>query len=414
MKNAYRLIGVLAAAAIILSATWAVAQDSPQWRGANRDGKVAEFAAPEKWPAELAQKWKWGVGFGDSSPVLVGDKIYIFTRQGEDEVVMCLKADDGKQVWTDKNPAPTVGGAASGHPGPRATPVVADGKIVTLGVGGVVSCLDAAKGTVVWRKDPFPGSWPRFYTAFSPMVVDGMAIAHVGKEGAGAVIAFDMATGAEKWRWAGEGPAYSSPVLLTVEGTKQIVTMGEKDIVGLGAADGKLLWQIPFAPMGMAYNAATPIVDKDTVIYTGQGRGTKAVKVKKTADGWTTEQLWANAEAGTQFNSPVVKDGLLFGLTQQGKLFCLSAKDGKTAWADTVVRGAGRNTGYCGMLDVGAAITALPSTGELVFFKPVDTAYTELAKYKVSDGATFATPLISGNRIFVKDEQGLTCWTLGK
>ncbi len=126
----------------------------------------------------------------------------------------------------------------------------------------------------------------------SPIIVDGMAIAHLGGQGNGAIIAYDLDTGNEKWKWAVEGPEYASPVLLTVEGTKQIVTLTEKNIVGIGAADGKLLWQLPFAPQRRAYNAATPIVEGQTVIYTGAGRGTKAVKIEKQADRFTAKELW--------------------------------------------------------------------------------------------------------------------------
>jgi len=133
---------------------------------------------------------------------------------------------------------------------------VADGKVFTIGVGGVLSCLNAATGKLVWRKDPFPKVVPRFFTSMSPIIVDGMVIAHLGGQGNGAIIAYDLATGSEKWRWAGESPEYASPALLTVGSTKQIVTLAERNIVGVGVADGKLLWQLPFAPPRRAYNAA--------------------------------------------------------------------------------------------------------------------------------------------------------------
>src|SRR5881227_926265 len=100
------------------------AADWPQWRGPNRDNKVVGFTAPATWPKELTQKWKVTVGLGDSSPVLVGDKVYVFTRQGEDEVTSCLDAASGKVVWQDKYAAEAVRGPAvsvgepPGHPGP--------------------------------------------------------------------------------------------------------------------------------------------------------------------------------------------------------------------------------------------------------------------------------------------------------
>jgi outer membrane protein assembly factor BamB len=137
---------------------------------------------------------------------------------------------------------------------------VAEGKVVTLGVGGVLSCLGAADGELVWRKDPYPKVVPQFFTAMSPMIVDGMAIAQLGGKGTGAILAYDVNTGDEKWQWSEEGPEYASPDLLTVDGTKQIVTLTDKSIVGVGAADGKLLWKLPFVPQRRAYNAATPII----------------------------------------------------------------------------------------------------------------------------------------------------------
>ena len=97
------------------------------------------------------------------------------------------------------------------HSGPRSSPTVAEGKIVTLGVGGVLSCVDAAKGKLLWRKDDFSGAWPRFYTASSPIVTDGLCIAQLGGESKGGIVAYDLATGDQKWKWTDDGTAYASP-----------------------------------------------------------------------------------------------------------------------------------------------------------------------------------------------------------
>ncbi|HUT93186.1 MAG TPA: PQQ-binding-like beta-propeller repeat protein [Thermoguttaceae bacterium] len=408
MTGANRSIGVIVVCVVLLSASRVFAQDWPQWRGPDRDGKVDGFIAPQVWPEALVEKWKTAVGWGDGTPALVGDKLYVFARQGEDEVTLCLNASDGKQVWQDKYAAQAVTGAAARHPGPRSSPAVAEGKVVTLGVGGVFSCLDAATGNAVWRKDPFPKVVPMFFTAMSPIIVDGMAIAHLGGKGDGAIIAYDLATGDEKWRWGAEGPEYASPVLLTVDGTKQLVTLTEKSIVGVGVAAGKLLWQLPFAPARRAYNAATPIVEGRTVIYTGAGRGTKAVKIEKQGDGFAAKELWSNSEVAPQFNTPVLKDGLLFGLSDRGRLFCINAESGQTAWIDTNEHGRG----FAAIVDAGSCLVALPSTSELIAFKPAGSQYEELAVIKVSDTPTYAHPVIAGNRIFVKDEDAVTLWTV--
>jgi outer membrane protein assembly factor BamB len=347
------------------------------------------------------------VGFGDATPALVGDKLYVFVRQDANEVTLCMNAGDGKEVWRDKYEAQAVTGAPARHPGPRSSPAVADGKVVTLGVGGVLSCLDAATGKVLWRKDEFPKVVPQFFTATSPIIVDGMAIAQLGGQGNGAIMAFDLATGNQKWKWAVEGPEYASPVLMTVEGTKQIVTLTEKSIVAVGAADGKLLWQLPFVPQRMAYNAATPIVDGQTVIYTGAGRGTKVVKVEKQADGFAAKEIWSNPELAPQFNTPVLKNGLLFGLSNRGNLFCLNAQTGQTAWTDTNSHG-----GFGAILDAGSCLLVLPEKSGLIVFKPDGKEYAQIAQYKVADTPTYAHPVISGNRVFVKDQDLVAMWII--
>ena len=400
---------MIVACVILLTAGHIFAQDWPQWRGPNRDGKVSGFTAPQKWPDTLTQKWKTTVGLGDATPALVGDKLYVFTRQDANEVTLCMNAGDGKEVWRDKYEAQAVTGAPSRHPGPRSSPAVADGKVVTLGVGGVLSCLDAATGKVVWRKDEFPKVVPQFFTATSPIIVDGMAVAQLGGQGNGAIMAFDLATGNQKWKWAVEGPEYASPVVMTVDGTKQIVTLTENSIVGVGAADGKLLWQLPFVPQRMAYNAATPIVDGQTVIYTGSGRGAKAIKVEKQADAFAAKELWSNPDLAPQFNSPVLKDGLLFGLSNRGNLFCINAQTGQTAWTDATQRDRG---GFGAIVSAGSVLLALPSSSELTVFKSDGKEYSEVAKYKVSETPIYAHPVIAGNRIFIKDQETVAMWTV--
>lgn len=394
---------------ILLITTGVFAQDWPQWRGTNRDGKLSGFTAPRQWPEQLTQKWKVTVGLGDATPALVGNRLYVFTRQGEDEVTLCLNARSGKELWRNTYPAQAVTGAASRHPGPRSSPAVADGKVVTMGVGGVLSCLDAATGNLIWRKDPFPKVVPRFFTSVSPIVVDGVAVAHLGGAGNGAIIAYDLATGNEKWRWDGEGPDYGSPVLLTVAGTKQIVTPTEKSIVGIGFADGKLLWQLPFVPPGRAYNAATPIVDGQTVIITGAGRGTKAVKVEKQGSGFVTKELWSVPKLAPQFSTPVLKNDLLFGLSDRNKLYCINARSGQTAWTDATARGS---RGFGAIVDAGSCLVVLANDSELIVFKPDGGAYSEIARYKVAETPTYAHPVISGNRVFIKDQDSLTLWAI--
>jgi outer membrane protein assembly factor BamB len=406
MKSMHQTIAAVTVV-LAVSAGCALAQDWPQWRGANRDGK-ATFNAPKTWPKELTQKWNVTVGLGDSSPAVVDNRLYVFARQDADEVIRCLDITDGKELWKEKYEATEVSGPSAGaHSGPRSSPAVAEGKVVTLGVGGVVSCVDAAKGKLLWRKDDFSGSWPRFYTASSPIIAEGLCIAQLGSESKGGIVAYALASGDQKWKWTEDGTAYASPVLLTVGGTKMIVTLTAKKIVGIGVADGKLLWEAPFPVQGRAYNAATPIVDGETVIYAGAARGTKAVKIEKTAEGFAAKELWSNPDNGVQFDSPVLKGGRIYGISQNGVLFCLDAKDGKTLWTSEL---GGR--GFGSIVDAGSVLLALTPKGELAVFEPSGKEYKKLNAYKVTESETYAYPVPAAKGVFVKGKDSVSLWTV--
>ncbi|MGA2175181.1 MAG: PQQ-binding-like beta-propeller repeat protein [Verrucomicrobiota bacterium] len=408
MKNATRFVLFSSTLALLLTALSAPAQDWPQWRGPNRDDKVSGFTPPKTWPQQFNQKWKVTVGKSDASPALVGGKLFVFSRQEDDEVIQCLDAATGAALWSNKYEALAPTGPAGRHAGPRSSPAVAEGKVVTLGVRGVLSCLEADSGKLLWRKDEVHG-WPDFFTAVSPLVLNGLCIAQLGGKSNGVVAAYDLATGAEKWKWPGDGPAYASPVLMQVGDAKLIVTQTDKRVVALNLSDGKLAWETPFAPQGMgAANAATPIIDGQTLIYTGTGRGTVAVKLEKQGDSFTATPLWSNSDNSPRFSTPVLKNGLLFGLSQDGNFYCLNAQTGKTAWTE-----AGAKRGAFGsILDAGSVLVALTPKAHLIAFQPDDKAYAEVASVKVAETEIYSHPVLAGNRVFVEDQDSVTLWTL--
>jgi outer membrane protein assembly factor BamB len=339
----------------------------------------------------------------------VGDKLFVFARQEGNEVTLCLDAATGKEIWRDQYESQGATGASGrAHPGPRSSPTVAEGKVVTLGVRGILSCLEADTGKLVWRKDDFQGSWPQFFTSSSPIVVDGLSIAQLGGDSNGAIVAYELATGNQQWKWTGDGTAYASPVLLTVHDTKVIVTLTEENIVGIGVADGKLLWETPFAGGGRSYNAATPIVEGQTIIYCGSGRGTKAVEIDKQGDQLAAKELWSNADESVQFNTPVLKNGLLFGLSNRGNLFCVNAQSGQTAWTSAI----GGRGGFGSVVDAGSVMLALTPSAQLLVFEPTDKGFEQLASYKVTENETYAHPIAAGNGFYIKDQDSVALWTV--
>jgi outer membrane protein assembly factor BamB len=477
-------------------AAWAA--DWPQWRGLNRSAKVTDFKAPEKWPEQLNQKWKVTVGEGDATPSLVDEQLYVFSREDGNEVIRALNADTGKELWADRYETLGADGGARMHAGPRASPTVVDGKVVTYGVRGMLSCLDAETGKVLWRKDEFK-SWPMFYTASSPIVVDGLVIALVGGDqgggASGAVVAYDLASGDEKWKWAAGTPTHASPVLLTLDGTKYVVAQAGGKLAALNPASGDVAWQIEVGGGGFGGRgrggfggggfgggrgrrgadgegqrrgpggegrgadgaqrqgaqanvqgqvaqqepgrgrgergqgrggqggfgrrggrggggrdrfAATPIVDGQTIYHSGAGGGLKAYQLQKEGDKITSKEIWSNPDASISFNTPVLKDGLLFGVNGQSQFFCIDAQSGKTAWTGPRDTGGG----YGSVVDAGSVLLGITPDSGLVVIEPTAKAYNELARIKVADSQVFAHLVVAGNRLFVKDRDSVAQFTV--
>lgn len=428
MKSRNRTNVVARTVALAVCTNLGLAQDWPQWRGSGRDGKVEDFVSPETWPATLTAGWRTSVGDGVATPALVGGKLYVFARQGEHEVVRCLDAETGREVWKQEYAVEGADGPARSFPGPRCSPTVADGKVVTLGVRGDLSVFEAATGKLLWRKTDY-ASWPRFYTSSSPLVVDGLCIAQLGSEGEGAVVAYDLGSGEQRWK-AELGSTYASPVVMAVGDVTSVVVEGPDSAVGLDAKDGRTLWTTPFVVRGRGYNAATPVVARDGVILTGSGRGARLASIAKEGDEFSVRESWSNEEHSVQYNSPVVVGGHLYGLSDDDQLFCLDTEKGTTNWSAALKagddgeaartdeggggrrRGGGRG-GYGSIVAAGDVLLVLRPAGELVVFTPDPAAFHELARYQVAEGGAYAYPIVAGNRIFVKDQDSVALWTLG-
>jgi outer membrane protein assembly factor BamB len=385
------------------------AQDWPQWRGQNRDGIVSGFKVPQTWPQQLTSTWKISVGLGDATPALVKNKLYVFTRLGDLEKLQCVDAITGKQVWiTDGYPIPALVGGGSRHPGPRSSPVVTENKVVTIGIAGVISCHDVLTGKLLWRSNEFASSIPKFYMGGSPLVVDGLCLVHYGIDSTGYYVAFDMANGNIKWKTEGDGPGYSSPVTMTVDGIKMVVFQGDMRLVGVSITDGKILWKIDTPILsGRAVSSTSPVVVEQKVYYTGLGNGVNAAEIIKQTDGYVVNKLWTNPDFCTEFSTPVIKNGYLFGLSKANKLFCLNANDGKTAWADSV-----SHKNFGSVLDAGTVMITVSSTSNMMVYTPDGTAYNQLAKIKVAETPVYAHPILTENKIFIKDEDSLILYTL--
>jgi hypothetical protein len=226
--------------AVIIAGLSAIAQaqgpaDWTQWRGPARDGVIASFTPPASWPDTLVKRWSVEIGTGYATPIVVGDRVYQFSRIGENETMTAFDAATGKQLWQGAYPAEfTLNNVAAAHgKGPKSTPTFFDNRLYSIGMTGTVTAWEAASGKPLWRKPGNPGNVPATTThAFSPLVEGGSVIFHLGGDNDGALTAFDLVSGAEKWKWTGDGPGYGSPVMTEVAQQRAVVDL----------TSGRTLW----------------------------------------------------------------------------------------------------------------------------------------------------------------------------
>jgi outer membrane protein assembly factor BamB len=410
MNQLRRLLLTVASAllctAIVRAADW------PQWRGPNRDGVVRGVRVPDKWPKGLKEEWKVTIGEGVSSPVVVGDRAFVFTRQKDDEVVICIDLASGKELWKSEPygaPYDWWPGEGNFTKGPRSTPTVADGRVYTAGVSGVISCLDAKTGKVLWRKDS--KDRPPYGGPASPLVTDGLCIVHLGCDNRGdkdGLTAFDAATGVVKWRLAdGSRPGSGSPIVAELAGERQVVLLTSWNLRGVSLASGKTLWGVKLD--GPEKNS-TPVLYKDHIIFADYKERLRAIRLEKGDKGLTPKEVWRGDIPGPYMSTPVLDGDLLFGMSVRGRgcFCCLDAKSGKTLWESEEKQGFG----YATFLNAGSVWLFLTDRGRLVVVKPGGKEFESIAEYKVSDRQTIPHPVFLGDRILIKDDQNLRSFAI--
>ncbi len=410
--RALPIVGVLVVGVLVVGIPpgMATGQDWPQWRGPERDGRATEFDAPSAWPETLEEHWSVEVGTGYATPLVVGDTLFAFARQGEEEVLLALDPGTGEVRRRSAYPAPfDMSPATARHgPGPKATPAFAEGRIFVHGMTGSVSAFDADSGERLWH---VPGTdvEPLYHTSMSPLVVDDAVIVHVGGHDDGALTAFDVASGEVVWSWDGDGPAYGSAMRFRLDGADQVVAFTQEHFVGVEADSGALLWIRPFETPSTT-SSQTPLLHGDLVIQNGRDNGVTAFRALRRDDAWATDDVWHTREASFHMANPVVWNGVLFGLShlRRGQYVGIDLETGEVLWSSDP-----RQAENAAMAVAGDFILSLQEDAELVVFEASRDGLRELRRYEVADSATWAQPAWSGQRIFVKDVSRITLWTVG-
>ena len=356
--------------------------DYPQWRGLHRDGGASGFVEPPAWPAALKRQWTVQVGEGYATPLIVGDRVFVFTRRNADEMITPLDAETGSVLWQTTYAAPyDMFAATTVHgPGPKATPLFVDGKLFTLGISGIVSALDAANGRLLWRI-PRPAEQPFYGTASSPAADGDLVFVHTGNYDA--LTAFDADTGAVVWRTAGTF-TYSSPLIVELDGVRQVVSVSQDHVAGLSARDGGLLWTYPFA--SPYTHAITPIEHAGQIIVSAQNMGIRALRPHRQRSGWVVETAWRNDDVSTAMTNPVVVTDALFGLSERrrGQFFALDADTGTTLWL-----GPPRRAENTAIAKTERFLFLLNDNAELIVARASRAGFEPIARYTVADSPTW-------------------------
>ena len=389
----------------------APAADWPQWLGPNRDGSSAETVVP--WKAPLKILWRKPVGEGHSSPVVAGGKVFLFTKVADkdQEEIAAYDAQGGDLLWHkayDRAPFSSLFGV-----GPQATPAVADGRVYTYGITGVLACWDAGDGTEHWRIDALKELKAKnlfFGQAGSP-VVDGGKVHVPGGAGGPAAAAFTADKGEVAWQKI-DGPAsYASPVLLGKDKERQLVYLTGDSLTALDPAGGDVLWQYPVKdPAGE--NSATPVRAGDFLIASTIKFGGVALKLE-TKDGKPdVSERWKNPDLTCYFSTPVAVGDQVYMVTGEfglltapaSTLRCVEAKTGHELWHKEKVGKL-----HAALLRTGDdKLLMLDDYGNLTLIDPDPKEYKELAKSKVC-GATWAHPALADGRVYLRDEKELIC-----
>ena len=395
---------------VICSTGATSAQDWSQWRGPGRDGSVAASALPPTWPSAVTPAWRVEVGEGYSSPVVSGNRVFVHSRRDPEELVTAVDLQHGKVLWQQKYQAPFAKNqyAVRMAKGPNSTPLVTDDVVFTLGVTGVLSAWKAADGTLLWRKDysnAVDTSKLFCGTAMSPLVEGGAIIVQVGSDvHGGRVLALDPATGAERWAWKGPGPGYASPIVVTVHGVRQIITLTNSSIVGIDAKSGASLWSTPF-PDEWHENIVTPIWTGTHLIVSGVRQGTQAFALSSTGGKWRVTQAWKNADVTMYMSAPVFADGAIYGLSnkRKGQFVALDASTGALRWATE-----GREGDHASVLVAPSHLLFVTNAGELVITGRKAAAFAEERRIEIAAGETWAVPAFVPGGLVIRDALGLS------
>ena len=385
--------------------TTAEAADWPNWRGPNYNGVSSETGWNATWPKGGPKvPWKKSIGTGFASMAVSNGRVYAMGNIGDKDILYCLDAETGEEVWKKSYACPLFSKQHEG--GPAATPTVDGDAVYTFSKNGDAIRFDAATGRIVWHRKlnkELGLKHPTWYFAGSPLVIDNMVILNAGTHG----LALSKTDGSLIWKNGNGPPGYATAVPYTVGGQKCVALFASREIVGLIATTGKQMWRLAWKT-SYDLNAADPIISGDTVfISSGYNTGCALLKI----DGSNVTEVRRNKNMRNQVNSSVLWKGHVYGFDGQvgggGKLTCLNYETCEVKWSQ-------RGMGTGSLMIADGKLIILGERGKLVIAEASPERFEELASSQILKGKCWTVPVLANGRIYARNAEGqLVCVDVG-
>ena len=408
----------------------AAADDWPQWRGPNRDGKSAETGLLQEWPEggpPLAWRTK-GLGAGYASLSVAGGRIFTTGDLEDGQYVLALKEDGGELLWKTR-----VGKAHDEDDergGARATPTVDGDRLFTTNTDGEVLSLDVETGKEIWRRSlikDYGGFLMKAMGTYewrfseSPLV-DGRRVVVTPGHVDALMVAFDRDTGKEIWRTKGrplgpvgaDGAGYSSAVVSEAHGVRQYVQLVGRGLIGADAETGKLLWNYNRVASEIA-NIPTPLIHGNYVFGSaGYGTGSALVEIEKSGDGLVAEEVYF-LDGDTLQNHHgglILLDGTVYTGTGHNKGFPIAANfaDGKILWGP--IRNQGRDSSAIAYAD--GRLYFRFADGRMYLVEATPEEYREHGTFVIPEieRQSWSLQVIANGKLYLREQDNLFCYDI--
>ena len=387
--------------AISLSAEW------HQFRGPDRDGRSSETGLLKEWP-EAGPKQLWQIkslGEGYASFSIADGRLFTQGQVNGRQTLIAVDVETGKTLWT--LPHGDSYSNSRGN-GPRGTPTIDGERIYALGGDGNLICAEAATGKVVWQVNllkTYGGSNINWGMSESPLIDGEKLIVNAGGPGA-SVVALNKQDGSLIWKSESDAAGYSSAVVAELGGIRMYVVLTGRAAIALRADNGKLLWRYEKVSNRTA-NIATPIVDGDLVfVSTNYGTGCALLRMKASGGGVEVEEVYFNRDMRNHYSSSVLVDGYLYGYSSR-ILTCMKLETGEVMWQD-------RSVGKGQVIFAEGLLYLQGEDGVVGLAEATPEAYREISRFEIGRGAypTWTLPVISGGRLFIRDQAELTAFDI--